>query len=939
MNIHIILFMIKKLFFRTFLFFTFITIAHFSSYAQCDRVEELKVCDMTTIDIDGNGPDGFINLYTEFGITPQVGDEWFDPGFNFALDSNSGILRLWDLENASKTANDYRFILRNSNCPSGEVAVVDLILGPYSGEALPPAGLNEVNIEVCDIEDICSMERVPDIDLFETLVSLDGVPPPHLNGTWEYIGPPDPNVFLEESNFSTTIAYTPGGDRVDKDDYEFTYTVSGFDASCPPQSVTKVKVSVVRQVFSGYASKLNICENRLKNGEFDTDINLRNDDFLLNEDLEGTWELVNGQISAPDDSEINLKTLYDDIIAVNPRFGCQEFEFKYTVEQRSGVCEDAMSTVRFTIFEELKPFGQKDPPPEICSREFTDPSTDLYDFLEFTEENGVVFDYIDGNPIEDYVTWEFVSGPSDLNLQDNLLDIGITDPSQRHRGVINIPGAVPGTYVFKYTVSALSLCSSFENQTLYNPNFCLPVISGHPCDDLSAEITLIVLPVDYPGEDTEVNVCESLGQVNLLSLLDTNGTPIVSTGVWTNSGGDVINNTFVFSDSVNEQTFSFTYTTISPGGCTEKADLTLTINKVTNAGENGSATICSDNLTVTLFDLLGGTPDTTGTWTGPFGYTSPDHLGVFNANNPMLPILGPGTYIYTSPANPGCSTSSSSSVTISIVDPVEIGNDVNESFCKIDGRINLYSLLDTNTVRTGVFEDTDNTGALTADGVLEFETLTNDIYNFRYVLTNVLPCDESSLNVAIQIIDLPIPVVPTQEFCVLDAKKLEDIEVDVLNYNWYTTLESETPIIDNPLLFDNQEYYIATIDADNCESERLKVLIKILNTGERFENGELCTLDFQDGVSPNGDNQNDSFKLLIEEVYNIPEAFPDFDLKIYNRYGSLVYEGILNTEEFRGESNVSVRLGDDLPSGTYFYVFVPNFENNLPIQGSFYLSR
>ena len=35
----------------------------------------------------------------------------------------------------------------------------------------------------------------------------------------------------------------------------------------------------------------------------------------------------------------------------------------------------------------------------------------------------------------------------------------------------------------------------------------------------------------------------------------------------------------------------------------------------------------------------------------------------------------------------------------------------------------------------------------------------------------------------------------------------------------------------------------------------------------------------------------------------------------------------------------SVRLGDDLPSGTYFYVFTPNFNNNLPIQGSFYLSR
>ncbi|WP_271781913.1 gliding motility-associated C-terminal domain-containing protein [Aquimarina algiphila] len=923
------------------LFTLFFLLIFQKTSAQCDRTETLRVCDMTTVDIDGiGGSDGFIDLYDEFGLVPQAGDEWFDPGFNFALDSGTGILRLWDLKNASQTVNDYIFILRNSSCTSGEVARVNLILGPYSGSALPPSGPNNVNVEVCDINDVCSLMPIPDLDLFETLVSLDGVPPPHLNGVWEYVGPPNPNVLLDGSGFSTTIAYTPGGGRVDSEDYEFRYTVNGFDPSCPSQSVTNVKVSVVRQVFSGYASQLNICENRILGGEFDSDLNLRDNDFLLNEDIEGTWTLVSGQIDTPDDSSVNLKTLYDNIIAVNPRFGCQEFEFKYTVEQRSGVCDDMTSIVKFTIFEELKPFTQRDAPPEICSNEFADASTDLYDFIEFTEEGGVIFDYIDGDVVNDYVEWEFVSGPSDLNLEANLLNEAITPRDQRHRGIINIPRAAPGTYRFRYTVSPLKLCPIFDSQTLYNPNFCTPSITlGHPCNDLSTEITIIILPIDYPGEDTIASVCESSVQVDLRSLLRTNGTSIVTTGVWTNSAGDVINNTFVFPTSDVAQTFNFTYTTVSTGGCTETADLALTINKLPNAGEDGSTTVCSDNLTVTLFDLLGGTPDTTGTWTGPFGYVSTDHLGVFDANDDMLPILGAGIYTYTAPANAGCSSSDSASVEITIVDPIEIGDDVNESFCKIDGRVNLFSLLDRDTVRTGVFEDTDNTGALSADGVLEFATLTNAIYNFRYVVRNATPCDESSLNVSIQIIDLPIPNVPAQEFCILDAVRLEDIEVDVLNYNWYATQESETPIIDNPILLDNQVYYIATVDVDNCESERLEVMITILNTGERSSTGELCTLDFQDGVSPNGDGQNDTFDLLIEEVYNIPEAFPDFDIKIFNRYGSLVYEGNNNTEEFRGESNVSVRLGDDLPSGTYFYIFSPNFENNIPIQGSFYLSR
>ncbi len=918
-----------------------------TSFSQCNTAyPSIRICDMTIIDGDGTvGPDGVINLYDEIpGLTLQAGDEWFDPGFNFAL-SPDGTLRLWDLDNASRAVNDYQFILFNSGsgCTDQIVGRVNLILGPYSGQALPPSGLNEVNVIVCDIEAPCEIEPKVDIDLFETLVSLESVPPPHLNGTWEYIGPPGADVNLDGSLFWTTIPYTPGDGRIDSDEFAFRYTVAGFDPACAPESVTEVKISVVRQVFSGYASEYNICQSDFENGDYDTPINLRDNDYLLNEDLEGTWSLDGIQITSPDDSEVNLKSLYDDLVATTPRFGCREYKFDYTVEQRSGVCGDATSTVKFTIFEALKPFTQNGPPPEICSEEFTDPSTDLYDFIEFTEENGVLFDYMDGSSTEDFVQWEFVSGPSDLNFQANFDDLLITNPAERHRGIINIPGAATGTYVFRYTVSPELLCSMFDSQTLYNPNFCRPPTDPlHPCGPESTEITIIISPIDYPGEDTTgVNLCESLGSVSLRSLLNTNGTDaIVTTGVWTNPAGDVVDDTFLFPDSDTSQTFTFTYTTTSSGGCTDSADLTFTINKVSNAGgSNAGISLCSDDLTITLFDLLSGNPDTTGIWTGPFGYRSPDHLGVFEANNTMLPTLNEGVYTYTVSPNPGCSTTDESTVTIRIADPVVIGNDRSETFCKLDGSVSLFSLLDRDTPRTGIFQDTDNTEALTADGILEFETLTNDIYNFRYVIVNALPCDESSLTVSVQIIDLPEPNVPEQEFCILDAKRLDDIEVDVLNYNWYASIESETPIIDNPLLLDGQTYFITNIDVDNCESERVEVVINILNTGEKFANGELCTLDFQDGVSPNGDGQNDTFDLLIDEVYNIPEAFPDFDLKIYNRYGTLVYEGRLDTEEFRGESNVSIRLGDDLPSGTYFYIFSPNFENNLPIQGSFYLSR
>lgn len=913
------------------LFYTVLLLTSFFSYSQCNLgLITIEQCDMENVDFDLNGtPDGIINMYSETGTVPADGVWTINPKFAASFDETTGNLAMWALKNATTiaTQNEYFFELHNVTCGTTPVRTARLILGPYSGVALPPTGPLNINAQGCDADGF---------DLFTAFLINDEVPSPHLNGEWVYNGSSSSFKNVDDNGFlSVEIPYQPGLPLVDQEVFELTYTV--FDVfGCATSQQTTVRVAMVRKVDAGDSEITEICEDDIISGLFDTDINLRDDQFLENEDIEGIWlhELdPTGQIEDEQDPMINLKTIYDNLIdnGNNLRYGCETFEFIYKVEQRSAVCESDSTTVSFTFFEQLRPFNQPNPAPQICANKIPG-NLDLFNLLEFTTEQGTDFIYTN----ENYVNWRLVSGASELGL------ISKDEKDFTHLGTINTAGADPGIYVFEYGVSPKINCQ--EAGDVCDPfAFNGGTNCEHPCDIITAQVTIEVLAFDYAGEDTEdINICASDNQVNLRSLLTaTGGRTIATTGVWTNPSGEIINNTFVFPDSDISQTFTFTYTTTnSSSGCIDSATLTFTVNSIPNAGEeNVGLTLCSDNLIVTLFDLLTGTPSETGIWTGPFGYISPDHLGRFNIHDPTLPVLGAGVYTYNVPVNEGCSVPDSKTVTITIVDPVEIGNDVNESFCKIDGRINLYSLLDTNTVRTGVFEDIDNTGALTADGVLEFETLTNDIYNFRYVLTNVLPCDESSLNVAIQIIDLPIPVVPTQEFCILDAKKLEDIEVDVLNYNWYTTLESETPIIDNPLLFDNQEYYIAAIDADNCESERLKVLIKILNTGERFENGELCTLDFQDGVSPNGDNQNDSFKLLIEEVYNIPEAFPDFDLKIYNRYGSLVYEGNLNTEEFRGESNVSVRLGDDLPSGTYFYVFVPNFENNLPIQGSFYLSR
>ncbi|UPZ15152.1 gliding motility-associated C-terminal domain-containing protein [Flavobacterium humidisoli] len=79
-----------------------------------------------------------------------------------------------------------------------------------------------------------------------------------------------------------------------------------------------------------------------------------------------------------------------------------------------------------------------------------------------------------------------------------------------------------------------------------------------------------------------------------------------------------------------------------------------------------------------------------------------------------------------------------------------------------------------------------------------------------------------------------------------------------------------------------------------------------------------CVEEIYNAISPNGDGLNDS--LFIKGI----DCYPDNVVKIYNRYGVIVYEknGYDNvTSPFEGFSDgrATVARGNKLPTGTYFY--------------------
>lgn len=128
-----------------------------------------------------------------------------------------------------------------------------------------------------------------------------------------------------------------------------------------------------------------------------------------------------------------------------------------------------------------------------------------------------------------------------------------------------------------------------------------------------------------------------------------------------------------------------------------------------------------------------------------------------------------------------------------------------------------------------------------------------------------------------------------------------------------------------------QQTKVSDLSDDNSPLEN--------NPTETLVPDEICGFtnidpDFEifNGITPNGDGINDYFQI------NGIEAYPDNTLKIFNRWGALVYEaegyGIGN-KLFTGvsEGKATVSKENKLPGGTYFYIL--EFPNENPGEKSY----
>ena len=127
-----------------------------------------------------------------------------------------------------------------------------------------------------------------------------------------------------------------------------------------------------------------------------------------------------------------------------------------------------------------------------------------------------------------------------------------------------------------------------------------------------------------------------------------------------------------------------------------------------------------------------------------------------------------------------------------------------------------------------------------------------------------------------------------------------------LTYSWTPANLCTTPNQSSTLVNTSatNTFTVTTTDANGCTNQDSVIVTSNCNT-----------IVVPTGFSPNNDGFNDNY------VISYIDQFPNANLKIFNRWGTLVYEMNSYDNSWTGLSNVDkIGIGEVLPNGTYYYI-------------------
>jgi large repetitive protein len=288
-------------------------------------------------------------------------------------------------------------------------------------------------------------------------------------------------------------------------------------------------------------------------------------------------------------------------------------------------------------------------------------------------------------------------------------------------------------------------------------NYTLTVTDSEGCQATDVmTVTVSSLPVINAGPD--VVLCNQPIAEILTGAIPAGGS-------W--SGTGITNSTTGEFTPNSTGSFVITYTYTDAGGCTNSDNLSVTVNNpvITDAGAD--VVLC---LNEPLYQLVGFTPATGGTWSGN-GISNASN-GIFNAGN-----AGVGQHILTLQNGQGtCFTQDQLTIDVLALPVVDAGT--NEVFCGNDGIVNLSAFNPAGGIWEGPGIVNSSTGT--------FDTgIGTGAYDIFYWFTDpITGCADTSFKV-INVSPVPVSAFTVNpQACTNSTLVLSNISTGATIYSW-----------------------------------------------------------------------------------------------------------------------------------------------------------
>jgi gliding motility-associated-like protein len=279
-------------------------------------------------------------------------------------------------------------------------------------------------------------------------------------------------------------------------------------------------------------------------------------------------------------------------------------------------------------------------------------------------------------------------------------------------------------------------------------------------------------------------------------------------------------------------------------------------------------------------------------WSGPNGFS--DTLAAVTLNNSSTVQSGSYQVKVTSAA--GCSSITTTNLTID-TKPTASTPFTATSICAKDS-VQLFAA-------GAVFYKWEPATGLSSDNIYNPKASPGTTGSYRVIVSTPRGCDDTAF-ISIKVFDRAIANAGPDRSTIPGIPVIlsGSIAGDYLNYYWSPViyLINTGSLVTPASPPADRNYVLTVVSKNNCGVSSDSVLVKV---GSKFY--------IPNAFSPNGDGLNDT--------WNIPalDAYPDFELFIFDRYG----EPVFKNSRFRQSWDGYFKL-KPLPTGTYAYIIKLN---------------